>query len=119
MVSGYLKSKNNFGMHIEVSRDDDLLLDTGGGLKTAAWFFLEDSSLAHSGTQLTKDSRQGTASAVPKRPGGSRTLAPEAGGLVRPANYGTSSRPMDEAFPPHSVHAIITLNLPRIRPFHY
>ena len=44
MVAAYLKSKNNFGMRIEISREDDLLLDTGGGLKKAAWFFLEDSS---------------------------------------------------------------------------
>jgi NDP-sugar pyrophosphorylase family protein len=44
MVIDYLKSNNNFGMRIEISREDDLLLDTGGGLKKAAWFFLEDSS---------------------------------------------------------------------------
>src|SRR5260370_9053498 len=30
-------------MRIEISRED-VLLDTGGGLKKAAWFFLEDSS---------------------------------------------------------------------------
>jgi NDP-sugar pyrophosphorylase family protein len=41
MVIDYLKSNNNFGMRIEVSRED-VLLDTGGGLKKAAWFFLED-----------------------------------------------------------------------------
>ena len=41
MVQEYLQAKNNFGMHIEVSRED-VLLDTGGGLKKAAWFFLED-----------------------------------------------------------------------------
>ena len=35
----YLKKNDNFGMHIEISREDDLLLDTGGGLKKAAWFF--------------------------------------------------------------------------------
>jgi NDP-sugar pyrophosphorylase family protein len=40
MVVDYLAAKNNFGMRIEVSREDDLL-DTGGGLKKAAWFFLE------------------------------------------------------------------------------
>jgi len=34
----YLKSKNNFGMHLEISRED-VLLDTGGGLKKAGWFF--------------------------------------------------------------------------------
>jgi NDP-sugar pyrophosphorylase family protein len=40
-VLDYLKSKNNFGLRIEVSRED-VLLDTGGGLKKASWFFLED-----------------------------------------------------------------------------
>lgn len=40
MVVEYLAAKQNFGMRIEVSRED-LLLDTGGGLKKAAWFFLE------------------------------------------------------------------------------
>jgi len=44
MVVDYLKSKNNFGLRIEVSREDKLLLDTGGGLKKAAWFFLEDAT---------------------------------------------------------------------------
>ncbi len=41
MVVEYLEAKQNFGMRIEVSRED-VLLDTGGGLKQAAWFFLED-----------------------------------------------------------------------------
>jgi NDP-sugar pyrophosphorylase family protein len=43
MVIDYLKANKNFGMRIEVSREE-VLLDTGGGLKKAAWFFLEDSS---------------------------------------------------------------------------
>jgi NDP-sugar pyrophosphorylase family protein len=43
MVVDYLKSKNNFGMRLEISREE-VLLDTGGGLKKAAHFFLEDSS---------------------------------------------------------------------------
>jgi NDP-sugar pyrophosphorylase family protein len=43
MVVEFLKSKNNFGMRIEISREE-ILLDTGGGLKKAAYFFLEDSS---------------------------------------------------------------------------
>ena len=38
MVIDYLRAHNNFEMHIEVSRED-ALLDTGGGLKKAAWFF--------------------------------------------------------------------------------
>jgi NDP-sugar pyrophosphorylase family protein len=40
-VIDYLKTKNNFGLRIEISREE-VLLDTGGGLKKAAWFFLED-----------------------------------------------------------------------------
>jgi mannose-1-phosphate guanylyltransferase len=43
MVVDYVKSHDNFGMRIEVSRED-VLLDTGGGLKKAGWFFLENSS---------------------------------------------------------------------------
>jgi len=35
----FLKLNNNFGIHIEISDETDLLLDTGGGLKKAAWFF--------------------------------------------------------------------------------
>ncbi len=43
MVVEYLAAKHNFGMRIEVSREE-VLLDTGGGLKQAAWFFLKDSA---------------------------------------------------------------------------
>jgi NDP-sugar pyrophosphorylase family protein len=43
MIVDYLKTNNNFGMHIEISREDDVLLDTGGGLKKAAYFFLQNS----------------------------------------------------------------------------
>ena len=43
LVITYLKAHDNFGMRIEVSRED-VLLDTGGGLKKAGWFFLEASS---------------------------------------------------------------------------
>ena len=43
MVVDYLKANDNFGMRIEISREE-VLLDTGGGLKKAAQFFLENSS---------------------------------------------------------------------------
>ena len=39
MIVEYLKANNNFGMRIEVSREEELL-DTGGGLKKAAQFFI-------------------------------------------------------------------------------
>ena len=39
-ILDFLKANDNFGMRIEISRED-VLLDTGGGLKKAGWFFLE------------------------------------------------------------------------------
>lgn len=42
LVAGFLREHNNFGMRIEVSREE-VLLDTGGGLKNAGWFFLDGS----------------------------------------------------------------------------
>jgi len=42
LVADYLRKNANFGMRIEISREE-ILLDTGGGLKKAAWFFLENS----------------------------------------------------------------------------
>ena len=38
----YLEAHDNFGMRVDVSREE-VLLDTGGGLKKAAHFFLADS----------------------------------------------------------------------------
>lgn len=40
-ICDYLDENGNFGMRIEISHEEELL-DTGGGLKKAAWFFLED-----------------------------------------------------------------------------
>src|ERR1700686_5614684 len=44
MIVEYLKTNHNFGMRIEVSREKALLA-TGGGLKNAAHFFADDSTL--------------------------------------------------------------------------
>lgn len=41
MIQDYLKTNDNFGMKIELSREQELL-DTGGGLKKAAHFFTRD-----------------------------------------------------------------------------
>ena len=48
MVADYLVANHNFGMTIEISRED-ILLDTGGGLKRAAHFFTnsDDPFLLH------------------------------------------------------------------------
>lgn len=45
-IVDYLKTNDNFGMRIEISHED-ALLDTGGGLRKAAWFFKDSGS--HSG----------------------------------------------------------------------
>jgi NDP-sugar pyrophosphorylase family protein len=45
MVAEFLQAHRNFGMRIEISHETELL-DTGGGLKKAAWFFLEDPDAA-------------------------------------------------------------------------
>ncbi len=40
MVVEYLQAHGDFGMRIAISREEEMLLDTGGGLKKAADFFL-------------------------------------------------------------------------------
>jgi NDP-sugar pyrophosphorylase family protein len=47
MIVEYLQANDNFGMRIEVSREETLL-DTGGGLKKAAYFLLRGSADASS-----------------------------------------------------------------------
>lgn len=47
-IAPYLKAHGDFGMRVEISRED-LLLDTGGGLKKAAPFFLEGGGAAGAG----------------------------------------------------------------------
>jgi NDP-sugar pyrophosphorylase family protein len=46
MLIEYLRANDSFGMRIEISREDTLL-DTGGGLQKASWFFLQDETRAH------------------------------------------------------------------------
>ena len=41
MIVEHLETHHNFGMRVEVSHEPNLL-DTGGGLRKAAWFFLDD-----------------------------------------------------------------------------
>jgi NDP-sugar pyrophosphorylase family protein len=53
-VTDYLRAHHSFGMRIEISRED-VLLDTGGGLKKAAWFFLENSRRPNSPNPATDD----------------------------------------------------------------
>ena len=43
-IIDYLAHNNNFNIRIEISDEKDRLLDTGGGLKKASWFFNDKSS---------------------------------------------------------------------------
>ncbi|MFH1319300.1 MAG: nucleotidyltransferase family protein [Bacteroidota bacterium] len=48
MIIDFLNKKENFWINISVSDESDLLLDTGGGLKKASWFFDDNKPfLAH------------------------------------------------------------------------
>lgn len=40
MIVDYLQANSGFGLQFEISRED-VLLDTGGGLKKAGWFFAD------------------------------------------------------------------------------
>src|SRR6266849_5346197 len=57
MILAYLSTNDNFGMRIEGSREE-VLRDSGGGLKKAAYFFLEHSngldepSIAHNAEEI-------------------------------------------------------------------
>ena len=44
-ITGLLKSKNNFGSNITISDESKELLETGGGLKKASWYFDNDEPL--------------------------------------------------------------------------
>jgi NDP-sugar pyrophosphorylase family protein len=44
MIGDYVKANGNFGVRIEISHEEELL-DTGGGLKKAAHFFMDSSGV--------------------------------------------------------------------------
>src|SRR5215470_7125933 len=72
MVVHYLKTHDNFGMHVEISREDDLLLDTGGGLKKASWFFLGNSRQA-TASQVAENKTRGVIPSEARNPGKAST----------------------------------------------
>lgn len=46
-IIGFLKRQDNFGLHIDISDERDMLLETGGGLLKARRFFTDEPFLAH------------------------------------------------------------------------
>lgn len=41
-IIDFLNKNNNFGIDIAISNEEDCLLDTGGGLRKASWFFADN-----------------------------------------------------------------------------
>jgi NDP-sugar pyrophosphorylase family protein len=111
MVVDYLKAHENFGMRIEISHEEDLLLDTGGGLKKASWFFLE-----HSRRAADKDGGAVIPS-LPAETGEARNpgsgSAQSSTGAARDSS-GSSERP----FLLHNVDVISNIDFRRMLQFH-
>lgn len=53
MIVDFLASKQNFGIDITVSDETSMVLETGGGLKKASWFFQDEPFLVHNVDILT------------------------------------------------------------------
>ncbi|KAA3614862.1 MAG: nucleotidyltransferase family protein [Calditrichaeota bacterium] len=53
-IIDFLRSKNNFGIKIEISHEKELL-DTGGGLKKTAWFFENEKDLLIHNADILSD----------------------------------------------------------------
>ncbi len=47
MIMEFVKQKSQFGIEIEFSHEKDELLDTGGGIANASWFFGDDPFLVY------------------------------------------------------------------------
>lgn len=47
MIMDFVKQRDHFGIHIEFSHEKDELLDTGGGIANASWFFGEEPFLVY------------------------------------------------------------------------
>ena len=53
MIVDFLAEKKNFGIDITVSDETGMVLETGGGLRKAAWFFDDEPFLVHNVDILT------------------------------------------------------------------
>lgn len=47
MIMDYVKAKEDFGIHVEFSHEKEELLDTGGGIANASWFFGTEAFLVY------------------------------------------------------------------------
>lgn len=75
MVIDFLKQNNNFGSNITISNEEELLLDTGGGLKKAAWFFNDHQPFLVQNVDVLSDINYSKMIGYHKNRGGLATLA--------------------------------------------
>ncbi len=107
----FLAVKRNFGMHIQFTREE-LLLDTGGGLKNAAWFFDDGRPFFLHNVDILSDIDLGdllqyhhriaplVTLAVQRRPSGRQLLFDRAGQLCGRESEGTAewaAKPVGDA----------------------
>jgi NDP-sugar pyrophosphorylase family protein len=74
-IIGFLETKKNFGVEIVISDERDLLLDTGGGLKKAAWFFNTPESFLIHNVDILSDTDISNLYYLQKQSGKIATLA--------------------------------------------
>jgi len=111
MVVDYLEAHEDFGMHVEISREESLL-DTGGGLKKAAWFFLENSPEKPVTIPKPYHSEQSGIGRSLGNASQSRNL------LLDSARPNQNSSNPEEPFLLHNVDVISTIDLERMLQFH-
>ena len=54
-ITGFLRQHENFGLNITVSDETGELLDTGGGVKNASWFFTGDENTVIRNVDILSD----------------------------------------------------------------
>ena len=73
-VAGFLAEKRGFGLRVELSRESELL-DTGGGLKKASWFFDDGEPFFLHNVDVLSNLDLGAMLAAHRRSGALATLA--------------------------------------------
>lgn len=90
-IAGFLASKGHFGIRIECSREAELL-DTGGGLKRAAWFFDDGRPFFLHNVDVLSDIDLGRLMAHHRGAGALATLAVQARLSARQLLFDTAGR---------------------------
>lgn len=91
-IVDFLRRRESFGLRIEVSDERDMLLDTGGGLQKAAWFFDDGQSFLLHNVDILSDLDLKTFRAEHEQSGALATLAVRHRETSRQLLFDTSHR---------------------------